>query len=260
MATSSSECCPSSEVFTKIQSCVEAMNQNASSPLLRVVRLIDFEFGANPTSLYLWNSATKQSKLTPQHDFDRWEVLSDGFGFDPIDNDFKVLLCIGPPNVTAVYSTTKNIWQVKQNAINLFIANSNGPVQLHLILTNVTSLNNSIVVILSEKGFTGKISLWTLDNVEYVCGIGGGGVEASWTRILNISVDLPVKFVHCYSTNGDLLLGCRDSTWFSYNFEKKEVFKIPASEHWQQVFKYTESLVSILGSKQSGMLTKMITR
>ncbi|KAK1372009.1 hypothetical protein POM88_038101 [Heracleum sosnowskyi] len=119
----------------------------------------------------------------------------------------------------------------------------------------ITTLNDTITVIMLEK-FNAKIDLWMLDNVECLHGFG---VEASWTQMLSIiaGMALPLQFVHIYFTNGDFLLTCSgdtvkrdDDIWLSCNccncIDKKKAKNVSFSVYRHQIFKYTESLVSIL--------------
>ncbi|KAK1372010.1 hypothetical protein POM88_038102 [Heracleum sosnowskyi] len=65
------------------------------------------------TNIYLWNPATKQSKfIPPQTILREYNIGSYGFGFDPVDNDFKVLRSINYPFTTEVYSTNMNAWRM----------------------------------------------------------------------------------------------------------------------------------------------------
>lgn len=45
------------------------------------------------TDIYIWNLATKQSKVIPTHDYDCDDKIKAvlGVGFNPIDFDFKVV-------------------------------------------------------------------------------------------------------------------------------------------------------------------------
>ncbi|XP_063938354.1 F-box/kelch-repeat protein At3g06240 isoform X2 [Daucus carota subsp. sativus] len=69
-----------------------------------------------PSNIYLWNPAIKQSKLIRPHTIhadDKTEVAL-GFGFDPIDFDFKVVRVardISSAILPEVYSTNKDAWR-----------------------------------------------------------------------------------------------------------------------------------------------------
>ncbi|XP_074364618.1 uncharacterized protein LOC141705622 [Apium graveolens] len=70
----------------------------------------------------------------------------------------------------------------------------------------VTNFKDSIAVIIYKRSNYQpiyKLNLWALDNVE--C-LRGGGIDASWTLIFNIDVNLPIDFVKGYLNSGDLLL------------------------------------------------------
>lgn len=67
-------------------------------------------------NIYLWNPATKQSKLLPSLNPDNASsaFVSVGFGFDPIANDFKVVRTSKYPDGTVcgmVYSANMNVWK-----------------------------------------------------------------------------------------------------------------------------------------------------
>lgn len=66
--------------------------------------------------IYLWNPATKQSKLIPPHNL-LGEIMSValGFGFDPVADDYKVVRIVSflsaDPRAAEVYSANTNVWQ-----------------------------------------------------------------------------------------------------------------------------------------------------
>lgn len=68
--------------------------------------------------IYLWNPATKQSKLIPPPNL-RDKIMSEalGFGFDPVGNDYKIVRIVffmsdkPKPRSTEVYSANTGVWQ-----------------------------------------------------------------------------------------------------------------------------------------------------
>ncbi|KAL8102541.1 hypothetical protein AgCh_027157 [Apium graveolens] len=77
----------------------------------------------------------------------------------------------------------------------------------------VTNFKDSIAVIIYKRSNYQpiyKLNLWALDNVE--C-LRGGGIDASWTLIFNIDVNLPIDFVKGYLNSGDLLLDLYQNSW-----------------------------------------------
>lgn len=231
-----------------------------------------------PTSIYLWNPATKHYKVIPPHTrcYDKFAKVNVGFGFDPIDNDFKVVRVLSSPFPSEVYSANLNAWRkIGPKPMDIRpLYNSNVCINGLLCWTGdegilafdlhkevftcdtkfpkestfacITDFNNSIAVIIG-KGINGKINLWTLDDIE--CLRVGGVVEASWTLMLSVDTDVEVHSVHSYFNTGDMLLTSDDCKCFSYNSVKKEAKEVPISIDLGQVFKYKETLVSITGFK-----------
>ncbi|KAK1377712.1 hypothetical protein POM88_024456 [Heracleum sosnowskyi] len=230
---------------------------------------------------YLWNPATKEKKLIPPHttpDGKQNYNVPSGIGFDPIDNDFKVVT----HNHDAVYSANMNAWRaIPSNSVISSLRISFGVwVDRFLCWTtirggftaldlnkevfnfftelpnrfkygHIAKFNNSIVVINNEdEGYNkrgGEFSLWMLDDVE--C-LSGGGAEASWTPMLTVNVDVRITVLYAqqYFNTGNLLISCGGS-WYLYNTDTKENKKLPVSETWGHIFMYKESLVSIAGFK-----------
>lgn len=87
------------------------------------------------------------------------------------------------------------------------------------VYARITDFNDSVAVII-YKNYKQicKINLWMLE--DEAC-FHGGGIEASWTLMLNIDVSLPVVFVHGYFNSGDLLLLDDDLSWCLYNSDTK---------------------------------------
>lgn len=237
-------------------------------------------FARRETNTYLWNPVTKQSILIPpgsvQEEDDETYRVALGFGYDPIDDDFKVVRVLSPPFSAEIYSVKRNVWKKVEKAIDVsydddFDVCVNGLLcctgmygmmafDLNKEVLNcainfpvgtfnarIIEVNDSVgVVLANDIKWKSKIRLWTLD--DEAC-LRGGGVEASWTLMFSIDVGLSVQFVHGYFNGGDLLM-LADGVWYLYNKDKKEAKTVPVSIDMRQVYKYTESLVSIAGSKQ----------
>ncbi|KAK1352871.1 F-box domain-containing protein [Heracleum sosnowskyi] len=60
-------------------------------------------------SIYLWNPATRQAKAIPTFRDVHHEAL--GFGYDPVDDDYKVVRIVMPPSFSEVYSDNGNVWR-----------------------------------------------------------------------------------------------------------------------------------------------------
>lgn len=238
--------------------------------------------------VYIWNPATRESKALPRHNI-RENIMSVslGFGFDSVGNEFKVVRVVCSfrgPFSAEVYSEKRNAWRRVQPKpcdvpyYDVFDVCVNGllcctgmyglmafdlnkevfksgiklPVRCRDIRrydARLTVVNDSIAVAFfsRDEELSGKVKLWMLD--DDAC-LRGGEVEASWTLVLSIRVDIPGHFVLGYFNSGDLLLVVGEDIWLSYNTEKKEVKDVPDSIYMTQVIKYNESLVSIAGSKQ----------
>ncbi|XP_074348663.1 F-box protein CPR1-like [Apium graveolens] len=235
-------------------------------------------FANRKTNTYLWNPATKQSKVVPSfsisHDIRR-EAL--GFGFDPIDNDFKIVRVVSPPFSAEVYSSNRNVWQMVPKPLDIpyddfFDVCVNGflcctgmygmmAFDLNKEVLNcaikfpvctfdarIIEFNYTIACIISMRGTSNdKINMWTLD--DEAC-LRGGGVEASWTLMFTVGLDLSVQYVYSYFRTGDLLLRTDDDEWLLYDSDKKKARVVPISVYMHQIYKYTESLVSVPGFKQ----------
>lgn len=241
----------------------------------------------NNCCLYLWNPATRQSRVLPPHDI-REDVMSVcfGFGFDSVGNEFKVVRVVSSfrkPFSAEVYSERKDAWRrVKPKPCDVpyyevFDVCVNGllcctgmyglmafdlnkevfrsgiriPVRRRDIKrfnARVIVVNESVAVgfFSRDMELSGKVKVWTLD--DDAC-LRGDQVEASWTLVLSIRVDIPGRFVRGYCSSKDLLLVIGEDIWLSYNTEEKEVKPFPDSIYLSQVIKYNESLISIRGSK-----------
>ncbi|XP_017220909.1 F-box/kelch-repeat protein At3g06240 isoform X1 [Daucus carota subsp. sativus] len=191
----------------------------------------------NNYDFYLWNPATKQSKLIPLYTIpdDTIYGVASGFGFDNIDLDFKVVKVIS--GCAEVYSSNRNDWRkIKHELINI-----SGHVEFHVCFhgfllatgyyikgmiafdlnkevficdiklpvgsddvkscrgTHIAQYKDTIAFI-SYDNIRGseKINLWTLDNEA--C-LSGGGLEASWTKVLGLDVGIRKAWFHSQDSN-----------------------------------------------------------
>lgn len=238
----------------------------------------------NNPSTYLWNPATKHSKLIPPH-FIRSNIMSFaiGFGFDPIGNDLKVLRVVYSLDMSLsaeVCSANTNVWRKVDPrptsypqyegfdvCVNGFMCcvGSWGMIAFDLdkeVFTCdiqipegsldycITDFNDSIAIITSkEEELNNIFKLWTLN--DETC-LHGGGVEASWTLMFMVDVDFPHRHVFGCLNSGDFLLFTDDDVCLLYDSRKKVARNIPFSIFMgkRNIIKYNESLVTIIGSKQ----------
>ncbi|KAK1386367.1 F-box domain-containing protein [Heracleum sosnowskyi] len=230
------------------------------------------------TDIYIWNPATKQSKLVPGHTLDNGKRNAAlGFGFDPIDFDFKVVRVLSKDTFPEVYSLNKNVWRNIETRLSdipyrhrietclhgfLFAIGHNGMMAFDLnkevficdislpVRSNdtcVADFKDSVAVIIfnfSEK--VDRIKLWSLDDEACLRGVG---VEASWTMMLTIDVGVRVDWVFGIFNSVELLLASGDL--FLYNLNKKVGRYIDTDLFFDfhEVFKYTETLLPVPGSK-----------
>ncbi|KAK1398638.1 F-box domain-containing protein [Heracleum sosnowskyi] len=236
--------------------------------------------------IYLWNPATKHSKLIPSYtkpDDDRTSGAL-GFGFDHIDFDFKLVKVLSHNLSAKVYSSIRNDWQNIQpkpsdvpqgNSFDvcfhgfLFAIGRNSGMMMAFNLNKelfICDINlpgcsfddapGSIETRVSDFKDTitviffvvddGEIQLWTLD--DEAC-LHGGGVEALWTNVLSIDVGVPLLFVEGLFNNFQIFVVNRDKDRFMYDLNKKVTgpyFEFETGE----IFKYTKSLFSLQGFKR----------
>nr|XP_017255538.1 PREDICTED: putative F-box protein At1g32420 [Daucus carota subsp. sativus] len=69
------------------------------------------------TRLYLWNPATRHSKVIPTFRDVRNDAL--GFGYDPVDRDYKVVRVGAPPSFAEVYSCNTNVWSKVSDPVDV---------------------------------------------------------------------------------------------------------------------------------------------
>ncbi|XP_074322986.1 F-box protein At4g22390-like [Apium graveolens] len=114
------------------------------------------------------------------------------------------------------------------------------------MISRIISIGDSAVGFITLEELGGQIKFWKLDDVE--C-LRGGGAEASWSLMVSIDVDfgcMPLGYYGC----GDFVLLIDGPVWVLYNADKKEATNLPIRKFWRQNFRYTESLVTIPGSKE----------
>lgn len=97
----------------------------------------------------------------------------------------------------------------------------------------------------------GIIHLWTLDDEACLCGGSGGGVGASWTKVIAVDVGVPLHFVGGLFNNVHLLLDI-DGDVILYDLNKKVVSNVtvPGLLGTHEFFKYMKSLFSLKGFKR----------
>ncbi|KAK1362862.1 hypothetical protein POM88_038423 [Heracleum sosnowskyi] len=224
------------------------------------------------TNIYLWNPATRRSKLIPPHSLrgDDSTKVAFGFGFDHIDNDFKVVRVVSCSAPAEVYSATRNCWGIiehkmtdvpliyefhvcihgfffttGQNGVmafdlnkELFICNINLPVSSND--ARIIDFKDSVAVY-NCQGLD-KLNLWMLD--DEACLRRSGGIKASWTKMFCIELGVPLYSVEGFFNNVEfLILSKRNGEWFSCDSEKKLVKNFNVNPYFVSgtVCKYTES-------------------
>ncbi|KAK1386375.1 hypothetical protein POM88_024110 [Heracleum sosnowskyi] len=128
---------------------------------------------------------------------------------------------------------------------NVFICDIKLPVSSYAAC--IADFKGSIAVtIFNFKERGNEIKLWTLDDDACLRGVG---VKASWTMMLTIDVGLTFDWVYGIFNSVEVLL--TRGNWFSYNLDKKVGRYIDTNPFFDfdEVFKYTESLVPVAGSK-----------
>ncbi|XP_074334000.1 F-box/kelch-repeat protein At3g23880-like [Apium graveolens] len=90
--------------------------------------VVAVNFPKYKASIYLWNPAIRRSKLIPSYsnELRRW-LGYDGFGYDPIDDDYKVVRVLSRPSSSSkhrlfsaeVYSTNNNVWRKVLDPIDI---------------------------------------------------------------------------------------------------------------------------------------------
>nr|XP_017250819.1 PREDICTED: F-box protein At2g40910-like [Daucus carota subsp. sativus] len=227
--------------------------------------------------IYLWNPATKLSKLIPSQAEGRLlkqQII--GFGFDQKDFDCKVVEIVS--SSTSVYSSNRNAWRkmypIKQ-ILPIDVPFVTLEVCLHGFLlttghkgmmafdlnkevliydiklpvdpedTCIAEYYDSIAVMMCERS-ENKVKLWTLD--DEAC-LSGGGVEASWT--MKLSFDVGYQHFHrpqgIFNSVEFLLVDYRYNR-FLYNPYKQAPTNLRRTTSWE-IFNHKKSLFPVAGSK-----------
>ncbi|KAK1380042.1 F-box domain-containing protein [Heracleum sosnowskyi] len=247
------------------------------------VDLSDWPVTKKDFDMYLWNPATRHSKLIPPYTKpdDGSTSGAFGFGFDHIDLDFKLVKVLSRSLSAQVYSSNRNVWRnIQPKPIDfpqgnifdvcfhgflfaigknsgmmafdlnkeLFICDINLPGDAQSSLkTRVCDFKDTVAVMFSNM-VNGKIQLWTLDDEACLC---GGGVKALWTNVLSIDLGVPLNFVEGLFNNFQLLLVNRDGDRFMYDLTKKVTTNVTGPYfETGEIFKYTESLFLLEGFKR----------
>ncbi|XP_063949007.1 F-box protein At4g11590-like [Daucus carota subsp. sativus] len=227
--------------------------------------------------IYLWNPATKLSKLVPSQAEGRLlkqQII--GFGFDQKDFDCKVVEIVF--SSTSVYSSNRNAWR-KMYPIKQILPIDVPFVALEVCLhgfllttghkgmmafdlnkevfiydiklpvdpedTCIAEYYDSIAVMMCERS-ENKVKLWTLD--DEAC-LSGGGVEASWT--MKLSFDVGDQ--HFYRPQGifnsvEFILVDYRYNRFLYNPYKQAPTNLRRTTSWE-IFNHKKSLFPVAGSK-----------
>ncbi|XP_074378712.1 F-box protein At2g21930-like [Apium graveolens] len=200
--------------------------------------------------IYLWNPATKKSKLLPPPHclVTNFAFEQVGFGFDPLVNDYKVVMChyhLNRDTCAVVYSTNANAWKEIERPkiypqLSVCDACVNGVlywssyhcVMLYdlnkevfydhrfpanvlrtsggkLLCVRIMEMKDSIAVITYTNDVARLQSKVNLWTVD-------DGFERSWTLRYSFDVASAVDGIHNYlNNNGDILLRTRDGGWYN---------------------------------------------
>ncbi|KAK1348666.1 F-box domain-containing protein [Heracleum sosnowskyi] len=199
-----------------------------------IVCVVVVDISKNKPRFYLWNPATRRSKVIPWHGVCDYRGVEDyglGFGYDQIDQDFKVVRVIKfelPPFLCAeVYSENHKAWRKMPDPIDTPTSNRfdvcfngflvgigeqgmmafdlnkevlNCAIKLPVVYdddcddAHIIEFNNSCAVITIFYDFNYSIvdeRIGLWTLNDDACLRCGGGVEASWTPIFSIHTDLP---------------------------------------------------------------------
>ncbi|XP_074379554.1 F-box/kelch-repeat protein At3g06240-like [Apium graveolens] len=220
-------------------------------------------FGTGIPCTYLWNPATKQAKMIPPIDYDDVIIVIMGFGFDPLGDDYKVVVLINSFSrdwTIELYSAKTNVWRtVEQNLEDdpnggLFDACVNGFVCCISYRTESDNmlafdLNKEVLTCIKlPEGYSPiRITDFNLFKLDDEACLRDSGVEASWTKMLTVDVGHRIESVFGHFSSGDFLLCTAEYGWVLYNSDKNEARNVPVSLDYRRILKYNESLVSITG-------------
>ena len=201
----------------------------------KVVKVASHTFSAK---VYSSNNASRTfSAEVYSSNTDAWRKIEPKPIDVPIDHTFHVCL-----HGFLLTSGHKGMMAFDLNK-EVFICNIKLPVAVGPVEACIADFNDSISVCIYNK-LDDKLKLWTLD--DEAC-LRGGGVEVSWTIKLNIEVGWePFDHVKGLFNSVEFLLVDEESDWFFYNFYKKEICGLNG---YTDIFRYTKSLFSIVGSK-----------
>nr|XP_017223123.1 PREDICTED: uncharacterized protein LOC108199693 isoform X2 [Daucus carota subsp. sativus] len=250
----------------------------------------DWKAAKNKYDLYLWNPATKQSKLIPPYarPDNTMSRAALGFGFDHIDLDFKVVRFISSTLSAEVYSSNMNNWRkIEQNLSDIygyisfyicfhgflfalqdyrgtkgmvafdlnkevFICDNNLPVGSfeYVEYSKIAQYKDTIAFIVSDS-ITDNNKI----NLWILDNIAclRGGVEASWTKVLSFDVGAPYDVVEGPFNDIQFLLEDVDCiNRLLYNSNNKLTTEFPGFPKIApcELFKYTKSLFSLTGFKR----------
>lgn len=243
----------------------------------------------NQTDIYLWNPATRQSKLIPSQEY--WDGDTIGFGFDDIGNDFKVVRVVASYRLRGygyyVYSANTNMWRTFENHTvpdvssfafelhlrgvlyyrnHIFMVAFNlnreqfgccvkipcvPSVEIFSSDSRIIEFKGSVAVITPAHGGKLLSDKFDLWTLNDDACLYDGEVEAAWNILFRIDIGVPVSFIVGYLNLGDFLCYFEEEEdgWLVYNSEKKTVTDVPVFIIGTKLFKYTESLLSIDGSE-----------
>lgn len=216
----------------------------------------------NPIYIYLWNPATKQSKLLPPplcSDI-KGVSISLGFGFDLIANDFKVVRIAQYPKtkkvLVIVYSANMNLWKPIESRPTIYPFFFTHDVCIRGVLYWTTlkdgiiryDLNNEVFYNDSfpdnvqsmnrEFKFGPRVRITEMNDSIAVIMSGYENcrlktrvhlwtvideISGSWTLKYKFVLDSKVTWVQGYVNNGgNIVYRTEDEMWWSYNPKRKE--------------------------------------
>ncbi|XP_074347616.1 putative F-box protein At1g50870 [Apium graveolens] len=245
------------------------------------VRLLGWHVAKKNFDIYLWNPATRHSKLLPSYTIpDKyWTAGNLGFGFDHIDLDFKLVRVVSTSTYAEVYSSNMNGWRkidkpiaypysnfhafhgflfsIEHTFNSMMAFNLNKETFICGIklpdghfdddnsLIDITDFKDNVAVINSIVN-QGKIHLWTLDDEACVC----SGVEASWTKVISVNVGVVSEHFSFLYSNSHFLLFDKDGERFLFNWNTEVTTEVTTQPYVDEFFKYTKSLFWLEGFRR----------